>query len=102
MPANALLVARKEQSKMSDAAGNTRVVFYFDDGSIRVLEEMTKALNFGSQAETVRQALRVVRALQMQAETAYSDVIVQNPDTGDQKKLVVPFLDRLNPNRHDP
>jgi hypothetical protein len=98
MLANALLDARKGQSKMSNAAGAPRGVLYFDEGSIQILEEMTKALNFGSQAETVRQALRVVRALQMQAEKGYSDVIVQDPDTGDQRKLLVPFLDQLNPN----
>jgi hypothetical protein len=63
-----------------------------------MLQEMQDRYGFGSFAETIREAMRVVHALQSQAQLGFSDVIVQNPDTLDQRRLVIPSLARLNRN----
>ena len=81
---------------MPDSTGGSRRVdFIFDAGSYNLLRTITKELNFGSEAVTIREALRIVRALQKQASEGYSDVIVENPNTFEQRKLVIEFLDQV-------
>jgi hypothetical protein len=93
-PAQGRVGLTKENPNMSESVdGSHRVVFTFDPGSYKVLQELTKELNLGSDASTIREALRIIRAIQTQADEGYSDVIVQNPNTFDQKKLIIPVLE---------
>ena len=88
-----------QSSQSSPTDENGRLVFTFDQKNSRILESMTRDSRFSSIAETVSEALRVLRGLQSQAKVGYSDVIVQNPETLERKKLVVDFLDSLRPAR---
>ena len=69
-----------------------RVAFVFDERSLSTLEEMTEDGKFSSMASTVRDSLQISRALQTQAREGYSEVIVRNPKTGEEKVIIIPSL----------
>jgi PAS domain S-box-containing protein len=72
-----------------------KVMFTFDRQSYSVLQNIMDIAAFGSEARTVREALQIMRALQKQAEKGYSEVVVQSPETGEQKILELDLL-KLN------
>ena len=43
-------------------------------------------------ANTVRDSLQVARALQSQAQNGYTEVVVRNPETKEERVLVIPNL----------
>ncbi|MBI4776965.1 MAG: hypothetical protein HY788_22755 [Deltaproteobacteria bacterium] len=69
-----------------------RVVFTFDERSLKSLEDIKEQGHFSSLADTVRESLRVSRALQSQAEQGYTEVIVRNPKTNEERVVVIPSL----------
>lgn len=69
-----------------------RVAFTFDERSLKTLEEMTEEGHFSSMADTVRESLQISRALQSQARQGYTEVIMRNPDTGEERVVVIPRL----------
>lgn len=69
-----------------------RVVFSFDDRSLESLERMTQQGKYPSMANAVRDSLQITRALQSQAERGFTEVIVRNPETGEERVIVVPEL----------
>ena len=73
-------------------AKTKRVVFSFDQRSLASLEDLTEQGHFSSMAETVRESLQISRALQSQAEQGFSEVVVRNPDTGEERVIVIPTL----------
>ena len=73
-------------------AKTKRVVFSFDQRSLASLEDLTAQGHFSSMAETVRESLQISRALQSQAEQGFSEVVVRNPSTGEQRVIVIPTL----------
>ena len=73
-------------------SGSKRVVFSFDERSYDSLEQMKKEGRFATLAEAVRQALRVSRAFQSQGKQGFTEVVVRNPETGDERVLVIPEL----------
>ena len=72
-----------------------RVAFVFDERSLITLEEMTKEGRFSSMADTVRESLQISRALQEQALDGFSEIIVRNPETGEERVIVIPYLRSL-------
>ena len=46
-------------------------------------------------AETVREALRIMRALKSQAEAGFKEIVVRNPVSKRERVLVIPLLDQL-------
>ena len=56
------------------------------------LEKLTEQGRFGSMANTVRDSLQVARALQTQAQNGYTEVVVRNPETHEERVLVLPNL----------
>ena len=66
-------------------AKNKRVVFKFDEPSLRALEVMTKEGCYNSIADTVRESLQISRALQTQAKQGFSEITLLNPDTGENE-----------------
>ena len=72
-----------------------RVVFTFDQRSLEGLEEIRKAGRFPSKAETVRRSLELSLTLQLQAEQGFTDVILRNPKTGEERVLILPGLTTL-------
>lgn len=69
-----------------------RVVFTFDERSLDSLEQITEQGRFPSMANAVRESLQISRALQVQAEQGFTEVVVRNPDTNEEKVLVIPKL----------
>ena len=76
-------------------AKTKRVVFSFDERSLASLEDLTKQGRFSSMAETVRGSLQISRALQLQAEQGFSEVILRNPETKEERIIVIPTLHSL-------
>jgi hypothetical protein len=73
-------------------SASKRVVFTFDENSLRSLEEIKTAGHFRSLAETVRNSLQINRALQNQVKQGYTEVLVRNPDSSEERVLVIPSL----------
>jgi Arc/MetJ-type ribon-helix-helix transcriptional regulator len=73
-------------------AKTRRVVFSFDERSLESLQKLTEQGRFASMADTVRDSLQVTRALQTQAQHGYTEVIVRNPETNEERVLVIPNL----------
>ncbi len=69
-----------------------RVVFSFDERSLESLETLRERARLGSLADVVRNSLQVSRALQQQKELGYSEFIVRNPDTKEERVLIIPNL----------
>lgn len=74
------------------AKATKRVVFSFDERSLESLEKLTKQGRFSSMADTVRESLQISRALQSQANQGFTEVLVRNPETNEEKILVIPTL----------
>ena len=74
---------------------NKRVVFAFDEPSLRALEVMTEEGNYDSMVDTIRESLKISRALQTQAKQGFSEITLRNPDTGEKRVIVIPHLQLL-------
>lgn len=73
-------------------AKTKRVVFSFDERSYDSLEKIKDQGRFSSLADTVRQSIEVSQALQNQAQQGFTEVTVRNPQTGEERVLVIPRL----------
>jgi hypothetical protein len=71
---------------------NKRVVFSFDERSLESLQKLTEQGRFSSMADTVRESLQISRALQSQAGQGFTEVMVRNPETNEERVLVIPAL----------
>lgn len=71
---------------------NKRVVFTFDVRSLESLQKLTEQGRFSSMADTVRESLQISRALQSQAGQGFTEVMVRNPETHEERVLVIPTL----------
>ena len=69
-----------------------RVVFTFDERSLDSLEKLKEQARFDSLAEAVRNSLQVARALQQQKEQGYTEVVVRNPESKEERVVVIPDL----------
>ena len=72
---------------------NKRVVFTFDERSLESLQKLTDQGRFSSMADTVRESLQISRALQSQAVQGFTEVIVRNPETNEERVMVIPTLE---------
>ncbi|HEY5177899.1 MAG TPA: hypothetical protein VII95_20280 [Terriglobales bacterium] len=66
-----------------------RVVFTFDNRSLESLKTIA-GKEQASMAEAVRRSLEIRRALQQQSENGFSEVVVRNPKTKQERVLVIP------------
>jgi len=73
-------------------ANSKRVAFTFDERSLKTLEQMTAEGEYASMADTVRESLQINRALQSQAKHGYTEVIMRNPENGEERVVVIPRL----------
>lgn len=71
-------------------ARKQRVVFSFDSHSLEKLRELADEANFDSMAEAVRESLQVRRALHKQAQKGFTEIVARNPDTSEERILVMP------------
>lgn len=76
-------------------AKSKRVVFTFDERSLKALDDMTEEGNYNSMADTVRESLQISRALQTQAKQGFSEITLLNPDTGEKRVVVIPHFQSL-------
>lgn len=67
-----------------------RVVFTFDARSLESLEALKQKKGFRTLAETVRDSIRIRGAIQKQSDSGYTEIIVRNPTTGQEKVMVLP------------
>ena len=72
-----------------------RVAFTFDARSFSTLEKMTEEGQFSSMADTVRESLQISNTLQEQAKDGFSEIVVRNPKTGEEKVVIVPHLQAM-------
>lgn len=78
-----------------------RVAFTFDDHSVRTLEQMTQEGRFSSMADTVRESLQISRALQTQARRGFTEIVMRNPETQQERVVVVPRLASMAESNED-
>jgi hypothetical protein len=72
-----------------------RVVFSFDDTSLDMLNNVKKKGDFNSLGSAVRESLTISETLQQQVADGFTEVVVRNPKTGQEKTLIVPSLMRV-------
>ncbi|MGE0883695.1 MAG: hypothetical protein AB7P14_09135 [Blastocatellales bacterium] len=69
-----------------------RVVFTFDERSLESLKTMTDQGRYPSMANAVKDSLQITHALQNQAAQGFTEIIVRNPETNDERVIVIPSL----------
>jgi hypothetical protein len=72
-----------------------RVVFTFDEMSLGSLKQVQEKGAFSSMGTAVREAVQVSEVLQDQAEQGFTEVVLRNPKTSQEKTIVIPSLLRL-------
>jgi hypothetical protein len=72
--------------------GNKRISFTFREKALRILEEMTREGNFASMVEIIQKSLQTCCILQKQAQDGFTEVIVRNHETGEERVIIVPPL----------
>ena len=72
------------------AETHKRVVFTFTPESLSVLEQIQERGGYASLAETVKDSLQILRAIQKGAKQGYTELIVRNPKT-DADKVVLDY-----------
>lgn len=75
---------------MPTATKSKRVAFTFDERSLTTLDEIRKLGDYSSMAATIRDSLRIMRALQFQANRGFNEIVVRNPETGKELVLIIP------------
>jgi hypothetical protein len=71
-----------------------RIVFTFDDSSLRSLERVKERGGFSSLGTAVRESIQINQELHDQASEGFSEVVVRNPKTKQEKTIVIPSLKR--------
>jgi hypothetical protein len=69
-----------------------RVVFSFDERSLESLQRIREQGQYNSMGEAVRESLQISRALQSQASQGYSEIVVRNPETKEERVIIIPAL----------
>ena len=73
-------------------AKTQRVVFSFDERSLKSLQEIKDQWRFTSTGAAVRESLQINLALQSQANQGFSEIVVRNPETKAERVIVIPAL----------
>ncbi len=75
-------------------ANSKRVLFTFDPRSYANLKELTEQGEYASMADTVRDSLQTTHALQTQAGHGFTEVVLRNPKTSQERVIVIPRMER--------
>jgi len=73
-------------------AKTQRVVFSFDERSLESLQRIKEQGRFSSMGEAVRESLQVSRALQSQVNQGFTEIVLRNPETKEERVIVIPNL----------
>jgi Arc/MetJ-type ribon-helix-helix transcriptional regulator len=80
------------QKRNRKMAKTQRVVFTFDDRSLASLKDLVDQGHFASMAEAVRESLAINRALQTQAKQGFTEILVRDPETKQERVMILPSL----------
>lgn len=69
-----------------------RIVFSFSEESYRTLKKIQDVGQFATSAEALRAALSVINALQQQGDEGFTEIIVRNSKSGDERVLEMRHL----------
>jgi len=72
-----------------------QVVFTFDEGSFKSLEEMTEEGQYSCMAECVKESLQITQLLSGLARKGFTELAVQRPGTRMERVIVVPRFSLL-------
>lgn len=71
-----------------------RVVFSFDERSLKSLKTIQEQGHYATMAETVRDSIQIRRALQSQLEQGFTEIVVRNPKSNEERVMVIPGMDQ--------
>jgi hypothetical protein len=90
-----VLLLFSEVISMADATQKSkRILFTFDDTSLNNLEDVKEKGGFNSLGTAVRESIEINQLLHDQADEGFSEVVVRNPKTKQEKTLVIRSLTR--------
>jgi len=69
-----------------------RIVFTFDERSLGSLQHVKEKGGFSSLGTAVRESILINQELHDQASEGFSEVVLRNPKTKQEKTLVIPSL----------
>jgi len=72
-----------------------RVVFTFDEGSLDSLKQVQTRADFPSMGTAVRDSIQLSEILQDQVAAGFTEVVLRNPRTNQEKTLVIPSLQKV-------
>ena len=72
-----------------------RVVFTFDKPSLQSLKQVQERGDFTSMGTAVRESVQLSEILQDQVAEGFTEVVLRNPKTNQEKTLVIPSLQRV-------
>ena len=72
-----------------------RVVFTFDEGSLDSLKQVQARGDFPSMGTAVRDSIQLSEILQDLVAGGFSEVVLRNPRTNQEKTLVIPSLQKI-------
>jgi len=67
-------------------------VFSFDERSYESLQQIKDRGRFKSMGEAVRESLQISQSLQSQASQGFSEIVVRNPETKEERVMIAPNL----------
>lgn len=73
-------------------AKSKRILFSFDSRNYRNLRDLVAIGRFSTTSDAVRDAVQVARALHDQAQEGYTEIVVRNPKTQQERVVIVPSL----------
>jgi Arc/MetJ-type ribon-helix-helix transcriptional regulator len=73
-------------------AKSKRILFTFDPRSEQNLRKLTDTGGFPSASDAVRDAVLMARALQEQERLGFTELVVRNPTTHEEKVMVFPWI----------
>jgi hypothetical protein len=76
-------------------SGSKRVLFSFDPRNYQALQNLVAGGTFTTASDAVRGAVQVAHALQSQVRQGFTEIVVRNPQTREERVLVLPAFDVL-------
>ncbi|MDH4224412.1 MAG: hypothetical protein OEW12_02055 [Deltaproteobacteria bacterium] len=73
-----------------EKAEKQRIVFTFDKKNLERMERIKERTHLATYAEVVRDALAIDNSLLEQREYGFTEVVVRNPNTREEKVMVMP------------
>ena len=70
----------------------TRIAFTFDEQSFNVLTTLKEKGRYETLGKTVSNSIRILKTFHNQAEQGYSEVVLRNPKTNQERVLIIPSL----------